>query len=265
MSAERDVTRIVRSWLRTDEHETADRILDVVLDQLDATPQRRAWWPVRRFADMNAYTKLAIGVAAVAIVAVVGFSLVPTGRDNVAAPASPSPSPSVAPSAAPSASASGDAAGSVPGEFTACLPNNTQTRAGTDEELVVRHPDGDMTVDRRRGYTWTGDITATDERFSGRQSYSWDGDLYTLASGGPGPQVVAEGMRIENDQGAWQGGSTGVELPDGAQAGWLTVLTGEGAYAGLEAVMLTTDGACFQNYRGLVIEGPTIPVPDVSG
>ena len=48
MSTERDVTRIVRSWLRTDEHESADRVLDTVLDLLDATPQRRSWWPARR-------------------------------------------------------------------------------------------------------------------------------------------------------------------------------------------------------------------------
>ena len=41
MSTDRDTTRIVRSWLQTDEHESADRVLDAVLDQLDATPQRR--------------------------------------------------------------------------------------------------------------------------------------------------------------------------------------------------------------------------------
>ena len=45
-----DTTRIVRSWLRMDEHESADRVLDVVLDSLDATPQRRPWWPARRIA-----------------------------------------------------------------------------------------------------------------------------------------------------------------------------------------------------------------------
>ena len=50
MSTDRDTTRIVRSWLQTDEHESADRVLDAVLDQLDTTPQRRAtWWPARRF------------------------------------------------------------------------------------------------------------------------------------------------------------------------------------------------------------------------
>ena len=42
MSTDRDTTRIVRSWLRTDEHESADRVLDNVLALLDATPQRRS-------------------------------------------------------------------------------------------------------------------------------------------------------------------------------------------------------------------------------
>ncbi len=52
MSTDRDVTRIVRSWLHEDAYEDADRVLDLVLDQLDTTPQRRAtWWPVRRPTD----------------------------------------------------------------------------------------------------------------------------------------------------------------------------------------------------------------------
>ncbi len=79
MSAERDTTRIVRSWLRTDEHESADRVLDTVLALLDATPQRRSRWPARRIADMNAYAKLAIVAAAVLVVAVIGMNMLPAG------------------------------------------------------------------------------------------------------------------------------------------------------------------------------------------
>src|SRR3970040_1990973 len=79
MSTERDMTRIVRSWLRTDEHESADRVLDHVLAQLNATPQRRSWWPARRIADMNNVAKLAIAAAAVVVVAVVGINLLPAG------------------------------------------------------------------------------------------------------------------------------------------------------------------------------------------
>jgi hypothetical protein len=103
MSAERDVTRIVRSWLRVDEHESADRVLDNVFALLDATPQRPAWWPARRIADMNSLAKFAIAAAAVVVVAVVGINLLPA-RDGVGGvPAvSPSPSPSPSPAATPS-------------------------------------------------------------------------------------------------------------------------------------------------------------------
>jgi hypothetical protein len=66
MSVEPDLTRIVRSWLRTDEHESASRVLNDVLALLDATPQRRPMRLARRTADMNGYVKLAIAAAAVA-------------------------------------------------------------------------------------------------------------------------------------------------------------------------------------------------------
>ena len=42
MSTDRDTTRIVRSWLEEGVTELPDRVLDAVLDQLPATPQRRA-------------------------------------------------------------------------------------------------------------------------------------------------------------------------------------------------------------------------------
>ena len=70
MSTDRDTTRIVRSWLRTAEHESADRVLGTVLDRLDATPQRRAtWWPARRLPELNNTAKLVLGAAAVVVAA----------------------------------------------------------------------------------------------------------------------------------------------------------------------------------------------------
>jgi hypothetical protein len=103
MSTERDMTRIVRSWLRTDEHESADRVLDNVLALLDSTPQRRSWWPARRIADMNTVAKLATALAAVVVAAVVVVNLLPSTGPGVGPTPSPSLSPSPAPSAAPSA------------------------------------------------------------------------------------------------------------------------------------------------------------------
>ena len=37
MSANRDLTHTVRSWLQEERYEDASRVLDLVLDQLDAT------------------------------------------------------------------------------------------------------------------------------------------------------------------------------------------------------------------------------------
>lgn len=99
MPTERDDTRIVRSWLRTDEHESADRVLDAVLALLDTTPQRRSWLPARRTIDMNTFAKLALAAAAVLIIAVVGISRLPASGG--AGGGGPAPTPSPAPSATP--------------------------------------------------------------------------------------------------------------------------------------------------------------------
>ena len=97
MNTDRDTTRIVRSWLRTDEYESADHVLDAVLDQLDTTPQRRATrWPARRLPEMNTFAKLGVAAAVVAVAAVLGFNYLIA--PNVGDPdlESPSPTPSSA-------------------------------------------------------------------------------------------------------------------------------------------------------------------------
>lgn len=71
MSTDRDVTTgIVRSWLHEDGHEDADRILNLVLDEIDTTPQRSASWLARRFLIMNS-NALRIGIAAAAVIVLV--------------------------------------------------------------------------------------------------------------------------------------------------------------------------------------------------
>jgi hypothetical protein len=97
MTADRDTTRIVRSWLRADEHESADRVLETVLSRLDTTPQRRPMWPPRRFAQMNKLAQAGIAAAAVLVVAVLGYNLLPR-IGGIGGP--PTPGPTAVPTAA---------------------------------------------------------------------------------------------------------------------------------------------------------------------
>ncbi len=98
MSTDRDVTRIVRSWLEEGRTTLPDRVLDTVLSQLPATPQRRAWWPARRFQDMSATARLLAAAAAVVAVAVIGVLALPRPGPSPAStpgpPASTIPPPS---------------------------------------------------------------------------------------------------------------------------------------------------------------------------
>ena len=113
MSTDRDTTRIVRSWLRTEENESADRVLGTVLDRLDTTPQRRAtWWPARRLSTMNTTLKFGLAAVVVAVAVLIGINYLaepsvggPGPSEPTATPTSeprPTPEPSVAePSSAP--------------------------------------------------------------------------------------------------------------------------------------------------------------------
>ena len=103
MSTDRDTTRIVRSWLRTEENDSADRVLGTVLDRLETTPQRRAtWWPARRLPEMNTTAKLALGAAAVVVVALLGISFLLPGGPRIGDPG-PSNEASLAPDPTPTA------------------------------------------------------------------------------------------------------------------------------------------------------------------
>lgn len=106
MSADRETTRLVRSWLEEGVTALPDRVLDAVLDQVPATPQRRSWWPPRRFAQVNKYAQAAIAAAAVLVVAVVGYNILPS-IGGPGGPQTPAPSTAVAtPTAEPSDDAS---------------------------------------------------------------------------------------------------------------------------------------------------------------
>ena len=95
MSTDRDMKRVVRSWMQEGVTKLPDRVLDGVLDQLPTTQQRRAtWWPARRLPLMN--NRLGLSVAAVTIVAVaaLGYGLMQAGTTGQGPSPAPSPSAS---------------------------------------------------------------------------------------------------------------------------------------------------------------------------
>jgi hypothetical protein len=120
MSTDRDTARIVRSWLEEGVTALPDRVLDTVLDQVPATPQRRPWWPPRRSALVNTYAKVAIVLAAVVVVAVVGYSLLPRYGGVGGVPTSPPPTATPVPTPAPVPSGS-----MAPGTYLSSDPNLT--------------------------------------------------------------------------------------------------------------------------------------------
>ncbi len=158
MSADPDITRVVRSWLRTDEHESADRVLEHVLALLDTTPQRRSWWPARRIADMNAYAKLLVAAAAVVVVVVVGINLMPAsagvGGGGAVPTASPTPAPTPSPTPVPT-----PAATPVANDY----PRETDLKVGTRYPWIVNGVPLSLAVPAP-GWTTIGAVPSTMNR-----------------------------------------------------------------------------------------------------
>jgi len=106
MSTDREATRIVRSWLEAGVTRLPDRVLDAVLDQVPATPQRRPLWRAWRFPNMTSPVRYAIAAAAVLAVALIGYQLLPTSDvagQPTAAPTATAPVASAAPTRQPPA------------------------------------------------------------------------------------------------------------------------------------------------------------------
>ena len=102
MSTDFDTTKVVRAWLRADDHDSAERLLAEVVASLETTPQRR------RIAGGSRFLRQAIAVAAVIIVAIIAARLLPGGTSPSVGGPGQSPSPSPLGSVGPSASVGDD-------------------------------------------------------------------------------------------------------------------------------------------------------------
>jgi hypothetical protein len=155
MTASRDPERLIRAFLDEGVTELPDRVYDVVRSDIDQTRQRVVVGPWRA-PDMNTFAKFAIAGAAVVVVALVGYNLLPAGGGNVGVePAvSPSPSPSISPSptAVPSPSPS-DLTFFPDGSISA--GRHSMVRSG--KSFSVDMPSGWASHDGFRIYTLAGE------------------------------------------------------------------------------------------------------------
>jgi hypothetical protein len=107
MTQQRDIERLLDHWFSNGPDQASDRVVDTVTDRIERQHQRPAWRLHWRPTTVNAYAKIAVAAAAVLLVAVVGYNLLPRGSTSVSGQAptaspSPTPSPTPAPTTSPS-------------------------------------------------------------------------------------------------------------------------------------------------------------------
>jgi hypothetical protein len=198
------------------------------------------------------FSVLRVGVAA-AVVLGVGGGLVASGvltPDRLFQQAvSPSPSESPEPTII-----------GVPVEFTGRIECGNQVGFGRTTNVSGSTEDGAAVVRTEgRGDAWQMVWEVSDPRLQGTYTHHSDWDSYAVdsATGGE-PGITTVTVRIENDEGTWQGSRLDIGYADG-QENWdpMMTLTGGGAYEGLRAVMhataLPTDG-CVNDVRGYIFE-----------
>ena len=156
MSTDREANRVVRTWLQDGVTALPDRVLDEVLDQLPATPQRRAtWWPVRRLFDMNKALAVGLATAAVVVVVLLGTTLFASPDTGIGDGVDvPTPTPSTTPMPWPTSQNTELAAGTyltdgpTPFRTTITVPAGwIACGTGPQESGVCTGPDGSGAVD----------------------------------------------------------------------------------------------------------------------
>lgn len=120
MNERSDIDRLLRHWIDDGPSTMPDRVIDVVADRISRQPQRR----IRRVPwrlHMNANLKVAVGLAAVLVVTVVGWNLLPgRGSSGHIPQATPTPTPAATSSPSPTAAARPDLPDWYP---EVCYPN----------------------------------------------------------------------------------------------------------------------------------------------
>lgn len=103
MTHEREIEHVLDLWFADGPTEVPDRVFDVVADRIERQSQRPAWRLHWREPHVNTYLKPLVALAAVIVVAVVGYNLLPANQPGVGGPSvTPSASASATPVPSPS-------------------------------------------------------------------------------------------------------------------------------------------------------------------
>lgn len=157
MNKHSDIDRILRHWMDDGPSRMPDRIVDVVADRIDRTRQRRSWRPLRRL-PMNQILKLGTAAAAVLVVAVVGWNLLPGGAGPGDAPtptpAGPTIGPSLPPTPSPSPTVAAFACDDPEFSCSGVLAPGSHATVAFRPTLTFTTATGWVnTMDRERAYT----------------------------------------------------------------------------------------------------------------
>lgn len=177
MTQHRDIERLLDQWFSEGPEQSPDRVVDIVADRIERQAQRPAWRLFWRSSPVNTYAKLAVAAAAVLIVALIGYNLLPGPSPDVGGPASPTPSPT--PSPVPSVSASPSAARSASAVFpqwytsteistgAGILPAGNATSRAFAPKLTFTVPEGWVNdLDRDIGYGLFPDSKANQAEYA---------------------------------------------------------------------------------------------------
>jgi hypothetical protein len=103
MNGDRDLDRVLETWLSEGNSEMPDRLFDAITDRIERVPQARIARLHLRFSDMQPNQRFAAAAAIILLVVVGGFAVL--GRFSDRSSGGPAASP-VPPTAVPSATAS---------------------------------------------------------------------------------------------------------------------------------------------------------------
>jgi len=166
MKERSDFDRVLIQWIDEGPSTMPDRVVDVVAGRIARQRQRRPWRLPWRLPQMNTNLRLAAGLATVAVIAVVGWQLLP-GRGGPGGPPSPAPSQSSAPTASPSGSVVFPSWYTTPGNGSGILPAGDRATQRWFEGSTFTVPEGWVNdTDHAEIYSLFPDSTVNATEFS---------------------------------------------------------------------------------------------------